>query len=125
MQVSSGHPIGCGASSDIIFIMPNTGSTKHPVPKVQLGFPKSCMATQDLVRKGSGLREQIRVAPFLFSKLISCRQHEGFSDLNIVLPLNAITGCFNVRPEREPNQSSGSSQKIPFHHTTVAHQVFR
>ena len=48
-------------------------SNPRRIGPVALSFAESCMAAKGLIRKGSRLREQIRIAAFLLPKLIARR----------------------------------------------------
>ncbi len=82
------------------------------------------MATDGFILEHGRIRQEIAIIALLLSKLIACCQQQRFTDLNIMLPFNPITDCFNLRPERKPYQSRGPSHKITFNCTAVTPQIF-
>ena len=72
-------------------ILPNARRSEQPVPKIEFGFGKSCVAADDLGGYGRGTGERIQILSELFTELITGRQRQGLGYLKIVLPFDTIT----------------------------------
>src|SRR6267143_2235558 len=121
MKVAGGRAISGGTPEYVVIILPNSTSRKDSIPQVELCLIKPGIAGNDSVADVRGSRTEIDVFALLFSELVSRGEQLGFSDLEVMLPFDAICQGVDLRASAE-RRGYGAGQDVSLRRSRVCIQ---